>query len=285
MHKKNFEASNNLPALKKSAIQVSGQEFIDSLTKKGIYAKDSEFWLEVNKKLNIPNDAYEVRKAEEETKREQELLEKKEKEQAEKQRLLANKTEIYSENRKGWKITVYKLPESDIFDDKIVAECTKEPDLQKMTFFCRNQGEAYSRACSLVDESERMEEKSRIFAEHYAVMKYLYLAIIYLSSGDQHNYYINNSSINSKENFTGVSGWNGFDFNIIDALEAEGLLEISSTKRTLSMNKKGMKAAREFLRKINIDGVEMLLEQRAYHEEYINYISHYDIMQDEEEDE
>ena len=129
-----------------------------------------------------------------------------------------------------------------------------------------------------------MEEKSKIFAEHYAVMKYLYLAIIYLSSGDQHNYYINNSSENSQENFTGVSGWNGFEFEIIDALEAEGLLELSSTKRTLSMNKKGMKAAREFLRRINIDGFERLLEQRDYHEEYINYTSQFDTMQEEEDE-
>ncbi|BAY18334.1 hypothetical protein NIES21_41800 [Anabaenopsis circularis NIES-21] len=76
MHKRNFEASTNLLALKKSAIQVCGQEFIDSLTKKGIYAKDIGFWLEVNKQLNISDDAYEVRKAEEEAKREQEMLEK-----------------------------------------------------------------------------------------------------------------------------------------------------------------------------------------------------------------
>lgn len=51
------------------------------------------------------------------------------------------------------------------------------------------------------------------------------------------------------------------------------------------MNKEGMKAAREFLRRINLDGIEKLLDQFAYHEEYINYISYYDIVQDEEEDE
>ncbi|MEH2282766.1 MAG: hypothetical protein V7K90_15790 [Nostoc sp.] len=39
------------------------------------------------------------------------------------------------------------------------------------------------------------------------------------------------------------------------------------------MNKKGMKAARDILQRINIDGVETLLEQREYHEEYINHTS------------
>ncbi|MBG1258014.1 hypothetical protein [Nostoc commune] len=100
------------------------------MTKKGIYAKDSEFWAEVNKKLNIPDDAYESKQAREQAECEQLLLEKKAKEQAEKERLLANKKEIHSKNRKDWKITVFELPESDIFGNKFVAECTKEPDLQ-----------------------------------------------------------------------------------------------------------------------------------------------------------
>ncbi|NDJ25362.1 hypothetical protein GS682_27730 [Nostoc sp. B(2019)] len=76
----------------------------------------------------------------------------------------------------------------------------------------------------------------------------------------------------------------GFEFEIINALEAEGLLELSSTKRTLIMNKKGMKAAREVLQRINIDGVEKQLKQREYHEEYINYTSPLDIMQEEEDE-
>ena len=284
MDKTNFEAFTNLPSLKKNAIQVCGQEFIDNLTKKGIYAKDSEFWQEVNRKLNVPDDAYEIKQAREQAEREQKLLEAKTKEQAEKQRLLANKKEIHSKNRKGWKITVFKLPESDIFGKKFIAQCTKEPELLKTTWFCETQGEVYSRACNIIDEFDIQQERLRIFMEHYAVMKDLYLMIIYLSSGDQHNRYINNNRENSKENFTGVSCWNGFDFEIINALVAEGLLELSTTRKRMTMNKKGMKAARQILQRINIDGVERLLEQREYHEEYINHTSKLDIMQDEEED-
>ncbi|MEH1950507.1 MAG: hypothetical protein V7K77_26635 [Nostoc sp.] len=282
MDKNNFEAFTSLPALKKNAIQVCGQEFIDSLTKKGIYAKDSEFWEEVNKKLNIPNDAYEIKQAREQAEREQLLLEKKAKEQAETQKLLINKKEIFSKNRKDWKITVFELPESDIFGKNFLAECTKEPGLIKTTWFYKNQEEAYRRACNLADEFEVQQESLRIFMEHYAVMKPLYLMIIYLSSGDQHNEYLNNSREKSKENFTGVNCWNGFYFEIINALVAEGLLEFSSNKNKLIMKKQAMKAAREVLNKINIDGVDRLLEQREYHEEYINYISELDIMDEEE---
>ncbi|MDF5706140.1 MAG: hypothetical protein PUP90_00335 [Nostoc sp. S4] len=285
MDKNNFEAFTNLPALKKNAIQVCGQELIDSLTKKGLYAKDSQFWAEVNKKLNIPDDAYESRQAKEKAERERLLLEKKAKEQAEKQRLLANKKEIYCKNRKDWKITVCELPESDIFGKNFISECTKEPDLIQTTWFCKSQVEAYSRACNLVDEFDIQQESLRIFMEDYVVMKPLYLMLIYLSSGDQHNQYLNNSREKSKENFTSVSCWNGFEFRIIDALEAEGLLKKSDDRKSIIINKKGIKLARYILKKINIDGVDRLLEQREYHEEYINYISELDIIEEEEDEE
>ncbi|WP_445634812.1 DUF6429 domain-containing protein [Nostoc sp. DSM 114161] len=252
MNKKNFEAFTNLSALKKNAIQVCGQEFIDSLTKKGLYAKDSQFWTEVNKELNIPDDAYESKQAREKAERERQLLEKKAKEQAEEERLLANKKEIRIENRKGWKIVVFELSESDTFGKKFIAQSTKKPNLEKITGFSNTKGDAYSQACSFVDQFEIQQENLRIFQEHYAVMKPLYLMIIYLSSGDNHNKYLNNNNNRdkSKENFTGVSFWNGFEFKIIDTLVAEGLLEISERKTTLTMNKKGMKLARDILKKL-----------------------------------
>lgn len=46
------------------------------------------------------------------------------------------------------------------------------------------------------------------------------------------------------------------------------------------MNKKGIKAAREALQSININAVERLLERLDYHEEYINYTSPLDIIQE-----
>ncbi|MBH8563122.1 hypothetical protein I8748_13170 [Nostoc sp. CENA67] len=213
------------------------------------------------------------------------MLEKKAKEQAEEQRLLASKKEIFSKNRKGWKITVFQLPESNTtFSKKFLAECTKDKELLQTVWFYNTQGDAYSQACNLADNFEMQQEKFLIFLEHYTVMKPLYLMIIYLSGGDQHNCYLKTHQ-ESKENFTGISFWNGFDFEIINALVAEGLLELSNSRKTLIMNKTGMKLARDLLQKINLDGVDRLLEQRDYHEEYINHISELDMMEYEEEEE
>ncbi len=74
MEKKNFKAFTKLNPLKKNAIQLCGQEFVDSLTANGIYAKDDEFWIEVNRKLNIPDNAYEQKKNREKV--EEELIER-----------------------------------------------------------------------------------------------------------------------------------------------------------------------------------------------------------------
>jgi len=126
MEKKNFLAFTNLPALKKNAIQLCGQEFINSLTTKSIYAKNEEFWRLVNEKLNIPDNAYEVRQAREQEEKEQKLAAEKAEDKAKQERLLANKKELYSKIRQGWKITVYEFTEVDKYGNKFVAQCTKE---------------------------------------------------------------------------------------------------------------------------------------------------------------
>ena len=272
MDKKNFEAFTNLPALKKNAVQLCGQEFIDSLTVKGIYAKNDDFWRFVNNKLNVPDDAYETKKAMEQEEEERKLAEERAKEQEEKERLLANKKELYSKNRQGWTITVFELLKADKYGNKFVAQCFIEEELQQ-TPFTKTPGESYSRGCSIVDEIERSKEELRCFMENYQVLKPLYLMIIYLSGWDDYNPYLGDSKNKCcKENFTGIRFWKGFDFEIIKRLEAEGLLENSTyKKKTLIMTKKGMKLAREILQNINLDGVEVLLKKREYHEEYINY--------------
>lgn len=285
MDKKNFEAFTNLPALKKNAIQLCGQEFINELTVKGIYAKHDEFWRIVNNKLNIPDDAYEIKQARDQEQKERKLVEEKAREQAEIERLFANKKELYSKNRQGWEITVFELSESDKYGNKFIAQCTKELDFQLTTYFTKSPGDSYSTACNLVDEFERQQEKSRHFMERYQVLKPLYLMIIYLSGGDVYNPDFGNSKKKyCKENFIGINFYNGFDFEIVKRLEAEKLLEISTTKKTVTMTIKGMREARDILLHINIEGVDVLLEQRDYHEEYINYQNQLDVSDKEQEE-
>ncbi|MEQ9670497.1 hypothetical protein [Coleofasciculus sp. G2-EDA-02] len=104
--------------------------------------------------------------------------------------------------------------------------------------------------------------------------------LIYLSGRDEYNPYLENYQEKPcRENFIGVRFGvifyksKRFDYDIIAQLEKEGLLERSRTRKTLILLKKGMQVARDMLKTINIDGVERLLEQRNYHEDYINYKS------------
>ncbi len=285
MLRANFEAVTKLKALKKNALQLCGQDFIDSLTVKGLYAKDDSFWLEVNKHLKIPNDAYQQEQARAKLEREQKLAEETAREKAEIERLLANKKEISTKIRNGWKITIFEFAETDKDGNKFIAEYSKEPDLKRTTCFSKTSSSVYGQACNLIDDFERKQKELRRFIEHYQVMKPLYLMLIYLSGCDEHNPDIGTSNedhLLDRENFTGISFWNGFDFKIVNYLELEGLLELSTTRKTLTMTKKGMKSARDILQIINLDGVETLLEQRQYHEDYINFKSRIDIMREED---
>jgi len=286
MEKKNFKAFTNLNPLKKNAIQLCGQEFVDSLTANGIYAKDDKFWIEVNRKSNIPDNAYDQRKIRDKVKMEQALAEEIARDKAEMERLLSNKKELYSKNRSDWTIVVFEMLGTDKYGNKFVTECTKSSGYKLTTQLSMTSKEAYSRACSLVDENEKQSQQVRSFIEYYQVLKPLYLMLIYLSGWDEYNPYLGSRPKKCGiENFIGVGFYSGFDYNIIDHLEKEGLIELSTTRKTLILSKKGMQVARDVLKTINIDGVERLLEQRNYHEDYINYKSQLDLILEQSEEE
>jgi hypothetical protein len=285
MHKKNFEAHTNLKPLKKNAVQLCGAEFVNSLTAKGIYAKVDEFWQEINKNQNIPDNAYYQKKVIEQAKREAILAEERAREKAEIENLIANKTEVFTKDRSGWKITVFELPATDKYGNKFVAECTTAPDLKLNTYFSKSQTDAYSQACNIVDKFEKEQQELIRFSEHYIVLKPLYLMLIYLSGSDQYDPYLGKyKEKRCRENFIGINSWNGFDFEIINYLESEGLLQLSATRRSLTMTKKGMKVAIDSLKKINIEGLQTLLEKREYHEDYIHYQSDLDILPEQDKE-
>lgn len=272
MYNKNFEAYTNLKALKKNAVQLCGKEFVDSLTAKGIYVKNEEFWRYINKKLNIPDNAYYQKRDREQAEREAILAEERAREKSERENLIANKTELFIKDRNGWKITVFELPTTDKYGNKFVAECTKEPDLKETTCFSKSKGDAYSQACNLVDKLEKKQQNLINLFKEIIALKPLYLMLIYLSGSDKYDLYIGNYKEKPcRENFIGINSWNGFDYQIINYLQSEGLLEVSTTRQSLMMTKKGMRAARDILQKINIEELKTLLNERVYHEDYINY--------------
>lgn len=254
-HRNNFEAHTNLRALKDNAIKLCGKELCEDIKKQGISANTDKFWEIINKHLGIPNNAYEKKQTQEEAKK-----------QVEQERLLAKKSKVYSKTRKDWEISIYELPHSEIFGKVFISECTRQTGIQLSTeissYSPKSSQEAYSVACSKIDKYEDNEKR----LERYKLLKPFYLMLLYLSGWDKH------SDCHKKENFIGVEFWNGLDYDILNQLETEDLIAFSSTKKTLYLNKKAMKEARETLSQVNLDGINQLLEQRDHHEEYISYL-------------
>jgi hypothetical protein len=147
MWKRNFEATTNLSALKKHALQLCGQEFITELNRQGLHAKDDEFWQAVNNKLNIPADAHTARQQREQEERERQGQEKLEREANETRRLLNGKKQVRKQTRNGWEIAVHELPDSELFGKKFIGVVKKESSqIEENTGFCDTLDRAYSSA-------------------------------------------------------------------------------------------------------------------------------------------
>jgi hypothetical protein len=294
MLKKNFEAFTQLKAIKKNAILLCGQDFIKTLTQKRLYAKDDEFWQEVNTKLSIPQDAYQQKLHREQEEQERQKAEKEAREKAEREELFKSKKPVFSKIRGEWEITVFELPNSPIYGKKFIARYSKNLEITLFTdystWYSNSSKEAYDRACSSIDQLERKLQEEIAFQELYQVLKPLYLILIFLSGWNKYidipqkilNPELDNSvEKDGKENFLGVEFWNGLDFDILNRLKAEELLEFSSTRKSLYINKKAIKEARNVLKTLNLEGLENFLKKLKIHEEYLNYKNYYERQEEE----
>ncbi|ELS34637.1 MULTISPECIES: DUF6429 family protein [Pseudanabaena] len=277
-NRKNFQAVTNLQPLKKNATQVCGQEFIDTLTARHIYAKDDIFWLEVNCYLNIPNNAYEqmlIAKQEELKIHEANLATER---QSEIVRLLENKRLLYEKTRQSWTIKLFESPESKMFG-KYFAEATSLDNTPLTSSFFDTVHKAEQNIFSLIDQFDNKNEKEVLFTKYYRVLKPIYLMFLYLSGSDEYF-----EKERCKETFTGVRSWISLQWDILDRLEKEGLLEQPQRKSPnpkkvtyVELTKNGIKEARKNLQNINLDGVDALLLERTYHEEYIKHKTNLDL--------
>jgi hypothetical protein len=215
------------------------------------------------------------------------------KEKAEQERLLKNKTKHSHKTREDWTITIYKLPDSEMYGKKYVAEARNENHLIQnfgLYHWKDNPNHVYSDMCNVVDEYINKEKKLISFLQDYKVFQPLYLMLLYLSGWDNHNEFLSiNSDERGKETFTGVQSWIGLDFEILNFLEKEKLIEQpqrgdKNYKKVtyIELTKKGIKMARDFLKQTNLEGVDLLLSQRDYHEEYLNHQTRLDIRREEE---
>ncbi|WP_198648353.1 DUF6429 family protein [Cyanothece sp. BG0011] len=291
--RKNFEAYTSLKPLKKNAVQLCGEEFIKSLINKKIYAKADEFWIEVNKNLSIPDDYYEQKQIQQQKEQDK----KQQEEETEKQRLMDQKELVKQDNRirDNWIVKVFQLPKSERLKDlsqKYLAEGTLIGDDQLLlsSHFSSNMYEARNQVINSIDNFERQQRKELSFLKHYKVLKQIYMIFLYLSGWDNYNKFLSQSQEKRcKENFTGVESWIGLEFSILDKLEEEGLLEQPQTKgnnykkRTyVQLTKKGIRMTRELLKNIDLEGVDELLEDREYHEEYLHYKTSIDLRREQE---
>jgi hypothetical protein len=115
--KYDFREFTQLPATKANAIKLCGKDLIDKLTAQKILSKDELFWEEICKNLNIPD----MKKQ-----REQEEKERLENQEKERQKLLTNKKLIDKKENKGWEVSIFELPDSEIFGKNILQKHTKK---------------------------------------------------------------------------------------------------------------------------------------------------------------
>jgi hypothetical protein len=204
--------------------------------------------------------------------------------QSEIMRLLENKRLLYEKTRHSWTIKLFESPESKMFG-KYFAEATNLDIPPLTTSFFDTVHKAEQNIFSLIDQFDSKNEKEVLFAKYYRVLKPIYLMFLYLSGWDEHF-----EKERCKETFTGVRSWIGLQWDILDRLEKEGLLEQPQRQSPnpkkvtyIELTKNGIKEARKNLQDINLGGVDALLLERTYHEEYIKYRQNLDINIDSDE--
>jgi hypothetical protein len=288
MLKKNFEAITNLKALKKNAVELCGQDFILGLNRQGFNVNDDRFWLAVNEKLGIAANAYQAKQRQEQEERERQEQAKIDREIMETRCLLDNKQPVKTITRDDWSITTYDLPNSEIFGKKFIAIASKESQqIEKTTDLCDSLEQAYSEAYSWADNYDRDEQRELEFQKYYQVLKPLYLAAIYLSGWDEFVGHDHKSPPSRDaearrqfylEHFYGVSSFRGFDFNILNRLEKEGMLKSSTTGKTLIINKAAVRQAVEAIQQMNIPGMMEAIKNRGIPLDCLDYQNRYERM-------
>jgi hypothetical protein len=138
---------------------------------------------------------------------------------------------------------------------------------------------------SLEQKSESEEEK---------LLRSFHLMLLYISGADEHSPYLANPfpkrpksrGWQSKETFVDLHCWTRLNFEVLDQLEDLGLLEQpqkgkGKQRSYVSLNKRGMRHARNLLKNITVEGTKEALAAKSRHEEYINYETPIDLAEAE----
>ncbi|ACB50944.1 hypothetical protein cce_1594 [Crocosphaera subtropica ATCC 51142] len=245
--------------------------------------------------MNIPDDYYEQKQIQEqeEQKRKYQEQENEEQKLMKKKKLIKEDTEI----RDNWSIKVFQLPESKILTNlsqKYLAKGTLIDD-DKPSFISDYSEQFYQardKIVSKIDQYYDQQEKELLELKEYKVFRQIYMIFLYLSGWDEYldcKHFEESEKMKCKENFIGVKSWIDLKFSILDKLQEEGLLEQpqrqdNNRKKTtyVKLTKKGIRMTRDLLKNLDLEGVDELLEDREYHEEYLNYKTSIDLRREQE---
>lgn len=148
--------------------------------------------------------------------------------------------------RHDWDVTLY------VEKDSFFAECTSPEGNSLRTESYKDKGTAWQQGYNLVDRAVQ-EARAR---RYEAIAMPLTLMLLYVAGSDE---YYDNS-------FFGRRARKGYDVDILNALEAEGLIKPQSNRKTVQsvlVNNDGINLARELLRNLNLAGVDELLDDLA----------------------
>lgn len=169
--------------------------------------------------------------------------------------------------RLGWTIRVLQSGSS------YVAECISPEGNVHRSQESSKRGDAYNQGCSLVDrEIAAVAAKKRS-----AAIKPFVLMLLYLTGADE---FYNGKFVNRKS-------WIKYEFDILDDLEQDKLLtqpQKGIRQRTyISLNKEGIKTAREMLRNLNFTGIYELLNELERHDMLSDGVENQEYLDDAKE--
>lgn len=157
--------------------------------------------------------------------------------------------------REDWAVTIYRNEDPPGFYTKCILPTG---DVLSTEVFDQKMY-AWQEGYKLVDEAIREQTICR----YNEIAIPLTIALLYVSGRD--NYFKRDSGRNE---FINRSALKGYDFDILNLLENQELIEPQKERRktkSVYLTNKGIKKARNLLRKLNLE-VEDLLQAHAEHE-------------------
>jgi hypothetical protein len=148
----------------------------------------------------------------------------------------------------NWSVTIYVGSEAVGFYTK----CISPNGTILCTEICNDKGSAWQQGYNLVARAIKEERTNR----YNRIAIPLTLALLYVSGSDEED------ELGHQSRFRGRRAGKGHDFEILDLLTEDGLLEEQRNPQQIKsvvLTPKGIKQARHILKNLNLEGIEEFL--------------------------